>query len=159
VNKQAPGTLGELQQALTELRNRGLGKAKSAAIDALRENIAEALRLGFTRQDIWEALREAGYEGSYRYFGTKLHRLGITRSRVTSPAPFPPTNIDLGRGGLTDASRAVAEREEPTSSTEPTPLKEVEVQRRRLEQARRRGEIYRERKPQPKKQFVFNPED
>jgi len=157
--KTPPGTLRALQQVLTDLRNRGLGKAKSAAIDALRENLAEALRLGFTRQDIWEALREVGYEGSYRYFGTKLHRLGITRSRVTSPAPCLPTNIVSGRGGVTDASRGVSEKEEPTSSTEPAPLNEVEVQRRRLEEARRRGDIYRKPKPQPKKTFVFNPED
>ena len=159
MNKEMPpGTLRELQQALTDLRDRGLGKAKSAAIDSLRENLAEALRLGFTRQDIWEALREVGYEGSYRYFGTKLHRLGITRSRVTSPAPFVGTIVS-GRGRVTDSSTAVAEEEEPTSSTEPTPLNEVEAQRRRLEEARRRGEIYRKPKPQPKKKFVFNPED
>ena len=154
-----PGTLRELQHALTDLRNRGLGKAKSAAIDAMRENLAEALRLGFTRQDIWEALREVGYEGSYRYFGTKLHRLGITRSRVTSPVPFLSTNFALGRRRVTDVSTAVAEEEEPTSSTEPTPLNEVEAQRRRLEEARRRGDIYRNPKPEPKKIFVFNREE
>jgi hypothetical protein len=154
-----PGTLRELQHDLTDLRKRGLGKAKSAAIDALRENIAEALRLGFHRQEIWESLREVGYEGSYRYFGTKLHRLGITRSRVTSPAPFLPTTIALGRSGITVTSRAVAEKEEPGSSTEPMPLNAVEVQRRRLDEARRRGDIYRKPKPQPKKTFVFNPED
>jgi hypothetical protein len=159
VNKEMPGTLRELQQALTDLRDRGLGKAKSAAIDGLRENLIEALRLGFTRQEIWEALREVGYEGSYRYFGTKLHRLGMTRSRVTSPAPFLPTKIVLGRGGVTDASTAVAEYEEPSNSTEPTPLNEVEAQRRRLDEAKRRGEIYRKPKPQPKKKFVFDPED
>jgi hypothetical protein len=154
-----PGTLRELQQALTDLRDRGLGKAKSAAIDGLREKLIEALRLGFTRQEIWEALREVGYEGSYRYFGTKLHRLGITRSRVTSPAPFLPTKIVSGRGKVNDASTAVAEYEEVSNSTEPTPLNEVEAQRRRLEEARRRGEIYRKPKPQPRKKFVFNPED
>ena len=160
MNKETPpGTLRELQQALTDLRDRGLGKAKSAAIDSLRDNLIEALRLGFTRQEIWEALREVGYEGSYRYFGTKLHRLGITRSRVTSPVPFLSTKIALGRRRVTDVSTAVAENEEPTSSTEPTPLDEVEAQRRRLEEARRRGEIYRKPKPQPKKKFVFNPED
>jgi hypothetical protein len=160
VNKKTrPGTLRELQQALTDLRKRGLGKAKSAAIDSLRENIAEALRLGFRRQEIWEALREVGYEGSYRYFGTKLHRLGITRSRVTSPAPLQPAPIALARGGFTDTSVAVAENEEPGTSTEPTRLNELEVQRRRLDEARRRGEIYRQPKPQPKKTFVFNPED
>ena len=159
MNKETPpGTLRKLQQALTDLQARGLGKAKSAAIDGLRENLVEALRLGFTRQEIWETLRKIGYEGSYRYFGTKLHRLGITRSRVTSPAPFVRTIIS-GRGAVTDPSTAVAENEEPTSSTEPTPLNEVEAQRRRLEEARRRGEIYRKPKPQPKKKFVFNPED
>ena len=154
-----PGTLRELQQALTDLRDRGLGKAKSAAIDGLRENLIEALRLGFTRQEIWEALRKVGYQGSYRYFGTKLNRLGITRSRVTSPPPSLPTNIVSGRGRVTDASTAVAEKDEASNSTEPTPLNEVEAQRRRLEEARRRGEIYRKPKPQPKKKFVFNPED
>jgi len=160
VNKETPpGTLRELQQALTDLQARGLGKAKSAAIDGLRENLVEALRLGFTRQEIWEALREVGYEGSYRYFGTKLHRLGITRSRVTSPAPFLPANIVSGRGRVTDASTTVAEKEDPSNSTEPTPLNDVEAQGRRLEEARRRGEIYRKPKPQPKKKFVFNPED
>ena len=159
MNKEMPpGTLRELQQALTDLRDRGLGKAKSAAIDSLRDNLIEALRLGFTRQEIWEALREVGYEGSYRYFGTKLHRLGITRSRVTSPAPFIRTIVS-GRAGATDASTAVAENEDPSNSAEPTPLNEVEAQRRRLEEARRRGEIYRKPKPQPKKKFVFNPED
>ena len=91
-----PGTLRELQQALMDLRDRGLGRAKSAAIDGLREKLSEALRLGFTRQEIWEALREVGYEGSYRYFGTKLHRLGITRSRVTSPAPYVRTIVSGG---------------------------------------------------------------
>ena len=159
MNKETPPeTLRKLQQALTDLRDRGLGKAKSAAIDALRENLIEALRLGFTRKEIWEALREVGYEGSYRYFGTKLHRLGITRSRVTSPAPFVRTIVS-GRGGATDASTAVSANEDPSNSTEPTPLNEVEAQRRRLEEARRRGEIYRKPKPQPKKKFVFNPED
>jgi hypothetical protein len=159
VNKEMPpGTLRELQQALADLRDRGFGKAKSAAIDGLRENLIEALRLGFTRQEIWEALREVGYEGSYRYFATKLHRLGITRSRVTSPAPFVRTIVS-GRGGVTDASTAVAENEEPSNLTAPTPLNEVGAQRRRLEEARRRGEIYRKPKPQLKKKFVFNPED
>jgi len=158
VNKETPpGTLRELQQALTDLRERGLGKAKSAAIDGLREKLSEALRLGFTRQEIWEALREVGYEGSYRYFGTKLHRLGITRSRVTSPAPYVRTIVS--GGGVTGASSAVAEDEDASNLTEPTPLNEVEAQRRRLEEARRRGEIYRKPKPQPKKKFVFNPED
>src|SRR5262249_20789570 len=122
-----------------------LGKAKSAAIDGLRENLIEALWLGFTRQEIWEALREVGDEGSYRYFGTKLHRLGITRSRVTSAAPFVRTIVS-GRSGVTDASTAIAENEELSNSTEPTPLNEVEAQRRRLEEARRRGEIYRKPK-------------
>ena len=159
MNKESlPGTLRELQQALMDLRDRGLGKAKSASIDALRDNLIEALRLGFTRQEIWEALREVGYEGSYRYFGTKLHRLGITRSRVTSPAPFVRTTFS-GGGGVTGASRAIAENEELSNSTEPTPLNEVEAQRRRLEEARRRGEIYRKPKPQPKKTFVFDTED
>ena len=159
MNKEMPpGTLRELQQALTDLRDRGLGKAKSAAIDSLRDNLIEALRLGFTRQEIWEALREVGYEGSYRYFGTKLHRLGITRSRVTSPVPFVRTIVS-GRGRVTDASTAIAGNEELSNSTEHAPFNEVEAQRRRLEEARRRGEIYRKPKPQPKKKFVFNPED
>ena len=159
MNKETPpGTLRALQQALTALQDRGLGKAKSAAIEGLRENLIDALRLGFTRQQMWEALREVGYEGSYRYFATKLHRLGITRSRVTSPARFIRT-VGSGRGGVTNASTAVAENEEANNSIEPTSLNEVEAQRRRLEEARRRGEIYRKPKPQPKKKFVFNPED
>ena len=51
----AAGRLRELQQALTDLRDRGLGKAKSAAIDGLRESLIETLR---NETAAWNALRE-----------------------------------------------------------------------------------------------------
>jgi hypothetical protein len=54
---------------------------------------------------------------------------------------------------------AVKEQEEPVSSPHSTLLNEVEAQRRRLDEARRRGELYRQPEPQLKKRFVFNPED
>ena len=142
--------LREIQQALTALQDQGLGKAKSAALDSLREHLVRALRLGFTRHEIWQALGEVGYEGSYRYFATKLHHLGITRSSATSPAASFPAGIALGRAGGSDVSTAVAE---------PVSLDPVEAQRRRLEEARRRGDIYRNPKPEPKKIFVFNREE
>src|SRR5215472_17280851 len=132
-------SLREIQQALTTLRDQGLGKAKSAALDSLREHLVRALRLGFTRHEVWQALREVGYDGSYRYFATKLHRLGIMRSSATSPAASFPARIALGRAGSADVLSAVAE---------PGSLDPVEAQRRRLEEARRRGDIYRNPKPE-----------
>src|SRR5262249_50815371 len=83
-----PGALHELQQTLTNLHEQNLGTAKSAAIDALRDNLIEALRLGFTRQEIWEALREVGYQGSYRYFGTETSPSWDNALKSDLPCPF-----------------------------------------------------------------------
>lgn len=157
----SPGTLRDLQNALLDLRTRGLGRAKSAAIDRLSEGLSEALRLGFTRQEIWNALREAGYEGSYRYFGTKLHRLGITRSRVaTQPSTrqVKAETSSVALGHLPTVLEQMSEEPHDATSDSISPADDVEVQRRRLREARERGEIYRQPQPPLRKKFQFNPE-
>jgi hypothetical protein len=149
-----PSVIADLQERYKALREGGIGNSKSAAIEEMADELGNAIKRGFLKRQVWAALQEVGYEGGYDYFARKLDRLGITRRQLgmrllTSRAPLRK---------MTDVLAAVAEKEEARSSPDPKPLDEVEAQRRRLEEARRRGDIYRNPKPEPKKIFVFNRE-
>lgn len=151
-----PPVIADLQERYNALRAGGIGSLKSAVVEELADELGNAIRRGFLKRDVWAALQEVGYEGGYDYFARKLDKLGITRRQfggmhLTSCAA-------LGKE-MPDPLTAVEEKEEPTSSPDPISLTAVEAQRRRLDEARRRGEIYRQPEPQPKNKFTFNPEN
>lgn len=82
MNSTKPQRLLELQQSFMDLCERGTGRAKSATLDSLMEQLAAAVRAGFQKRELWDALCEVGYEGSYDYFTKKLTTSGVIRKRT-----------------------------------------------------------------------------
>lgn len=146
-----PKMILDLQEQYKALREIGIGSSKSAAIEKMADGLENVISLGFLKREVWEAFRDVGYEGSYAYFTRKLDRLGITRRQI---------------GVRPRTSRAALEKEATHSSivttaaagAAPQSGDELEAQRLRLEEARRRGDLYRQSEPQSKKKFDFNPE-
>ena len=146
-----PRMILDLQEQYKALRESGIGSSKSAAIEKMAGDLENAVSLGFLKREVWEAFREVGYEGSYAYFTRKLDRLGITRRQIGAR---PRTSRAALKKDVTHSSIITT----ATAETAPQSGDELEAQRLRLEEARRRGNLYRQPEPQPKRKFDFNPE-
>ena len=88
----------DLQQSFTDLCETGTGKAKSAALDSLMEQLAAAVWAGFQKRELWNLLCEVGYTGSYNYFAKKLATSGVIRKRIAI-FPHKSENDQLTRPG------------------------------------------------------------
>ena len=53
----------------------GASFLKSRALKALLPELIDAHHIGLTWKEIWEALKECGYAGSYRQFAAKIRKL------------------------------------------------------------------------------------
>ena len=146
-----PKMILDLQEQYKALREIGIGSSKSAAIEKMAGGLENAISLGFLKREVWEAFREVGYEGSYAYFTRKLDRLGITRRQIGVRPRTPRAVLEKDVTHSLIVTTAAAE-------AAPQSGDELEAQRLRLEEARRRGDLYRQPEPQSKKKFDFNPE-
>src|ERR1035438_6047520 len=64
-------------KTLTDLFSRRIGASflKSRALKALLPELRDAHHIGLTWKEIWEALKEFGYVGSYRQFAAMIRKL------------------------------------------------------------------------------------
>jgi hypothetical protein len=88
-------------KALTDLFSARAGASllKSRALKSMSRQLRDAHDFGLTWKEIWEALRECGYAGSYRQFAAMTRKL-------TSPAQEM-------RRRTKDLSPPLVEKEEP----------------------------------------------
>ena len=81
-------------KTLTDLFSTRIGASllKSRALKALLPELKDAHHIGLTWKEIWEALKECGYAGSYRQFAAMIRKLSITGSEITKihQEPHPP---------------------------------------------------------------------
>ena len=64
-------------KTLTDLFSTRIGASllKSRALKALLPELKDAHHIGLTWKEIWEALKECGYAGSYRQFAAMIRKL------------------------------------------------------------------------------------
>ena len=78
---------------LTDLFSKRAGASllKSRALKSMLLELEDAHRFGLTWKDIWEALRDCGYAGSYRQFAAMTRKLTSptqeTRTRIKNLHP------------------------------------------------------------------------
>jgi hypothetical protein len=140
-------------KALTDLFSARAGASllKSRALKSMSRQLEDAHDFGLTWKEIWEALRECGYAGSYRQFAA------MTR-KVTSPAQEMQRRTK-------DLSPPLVEKEEPkpvasrgAATTGNKEKPEWQIRREEI-MARldREAEENREREARLSRPKVFNP--
>ena len=81
-------------KTLTDLFSTRIGAAllKSRALKALLPELMDAHHIGLTWKEIWEALKECGYVGSYRQFAAMIRKLTLPdqKSRRFTKNLTPP---------------------------------------------------------------------
>jgi hypothetical protein len=140
-------------KALTDLFSARAGASllKSRALKSMSQQLEDAHDFGLTWKEIWEALRECGYAGSYRQFAAMTRKL-------TSPAhemrkrtkDLPPPLVEKKE------PKPVAPRGAATTGNREKPEWQI---RREETMARldREAEENREREARLSRPKVFNP--
>jgi hypothetical protein len=91
----------------------GTSFLKSRALKALLQELEDAHYIGLTWKEIWEALRECGYVGSYRQFSAMIRKLRspTEESHIRTKNLAPPLaekekpKPDPPRGGATTGNK------------------------------------------------------
>ena len=148
-HEQRPAEL----KVLTDLFSARAGASllKSRALKSMSRQLEDAHNFGLTWKEIWEALRECGYAGSYRQFAAMTRKL-------TSPAQEM-------RGRTKNLPPPLVEKEEPkpvapggaaTTGNKEKPEWQI---RREEEMARldREAEVNRQRESRLQPTKVFKP--
>ena len=82
-------------KTLTDLFSTRIGASflKSRALKALLPELRDAHHIGLTWKEIWEALKECGYVGSYRQFAAMIRKLTSPdqKSRRNTKNLTPPS--------------------------------------------------------------------
>ena|SRR5437762_1935414 len=142
-HEQRPAEL----KALTDLftARAGASLLKSRALKSMSRQLEDAHDFGLTWKEIWEALRECGYAGSYRQFAAMSRKL-------TSPAQEMQRRTK-------DLALQLAEKEEPSAATTGNKEKPEWQIRREEEMARldREAEVNRQRESRLQPTKVFKP--
>jgi hypothetical protein len=84
-------------KALTDqfCKRTGASFLKSRALKALLRELEDAHHIGLTWKEIWEALRECGYAGSYRQFTAMTRKLtSLTQESRTRTKNLSPLMVE-----------------------------------------------------------------
>ena len=79
-------------KTLTDLFSTRIGASllKSRALKALLPELKDAHHIGLTWKEIWEALKECGYAGSYRQFAAMIRKLASPDQKSRRFTKNPP---------------------------------------------------------------------
>ena len=140
-------------KTLTDLFSTRVGATflKSRALKALLPELKDAHYVGLTWKEIWEALRECGYVGSYRQFAAMIRKLtSPDRSSRRIAKNLAPPFVEK------EKTKPVAPNGATTSGHKEKP--EWQIQREQ-EMARldREAELNRLREAQSQPKKVFTP--
>jgi hypothetical protein len=140
-------------KALTDRFSRRAGASflKSRALKALLQELEDAHHIGLTWKEIWEALRECGYAGSYRQFAAMTRKLTSPTQEIrTRTKNLPPPLVEK------EKPKPVALRGAATTGSKEKPEWQI---RREETMARldREAEENREREARLSRPKVFNP--
>jgi hypothetical protein len=113
-HEQRPAEL----KALTDLFSKRAGASflKSRALKALSRELEDAHHIGLTWEEIWEALRECGYAGSYRQFAAMTRKLASPFQEVrtrTKNLPPPLVEKEKPHPGALRGAATVGNKEKP----------------------------------------------
>jgi hypothetical protein len=140
-------------KALTDLFSRRAGASllKSRALKSMLQELEDAHHFGLTWKEIWEALRQCGYAGSYRQFAAMTRKLtSPSREIRTRTKDLPPPLVEK------EKPKPVAPRGAATAGNREKPEWQI---RREETMARldREAEENREREARLSRPKVFNP--
>jgi hypothetical protein len=140
-------------KALTDLFSARAGASllKSRALKSMSRQLEDAHDFGLTWKEIWEALRECGYAGSYRQFAAMTRKLtspGLEMRRRTKDLPPPFVEKEEPKPVAPEGAATTGNREKP----------EWQI-RREEEMARldREAEVNRQRESRLQPTKVFKP--
>ena len=128
-------------KTLTDLFSTRIGASllKSRALKALLPELKDAHHIGLTWKEIWEALKECGYAGSYRQFAAKIRKLtspdqklrkftkNLTSPFVEKEKPKPVAPIGATTSGQKEKPEWQIQREQEMARLD----REAELNRQR----------------------------
>jgi len=128
-------------KTLTDLFSTRIGASflKSRALKALLPELKNAHHIGLSWKEIWEALKECGYVGSYRQFAAMIRKLAspdqksrrftknLTPPFVEKEKPKPIAPIGATTSGQKEKPAWQVQREEAMAKLD----REVELNRQR----------------------------
>jgi hypothetical protein len=140
-------------KTLTDLFSTRIGATflKSRALKALLPELRNAYHIGLTWKEIWEALKECGYVGSYRQFVAMIRKLASPdqKSRRFTKNLTPPF-VEK------EKPKPVAPNGDTTSGHKEKP--EWQIQREQLmSRLDREAELNRQREEQLRPVKIFKP--
>jgi hypothetical protein len=147
-----PNGIPELDTLLDRFRERrGLISLKARALKGLEAELGTAHRIGLPWVEIWRALAECGYEGSYRQFWRMAVRLTDTSAqRPQKSKDFPPPAVGKEIQQLMVQANGL--------STESTGKPEWQIQREeQMARLDREAELNRQREARLQVKKVFTP--
>jgi hypothetical protein len=128
-------------KTLTDLFSKRPGASflKSRALKALLQELEDAHHIGLTWKEIWEALRECGYYGSYRQFAAMTRKLTSPTQEIrTRTKNLPPLLVEkekpkpvASQGGATVGNKEKPEWQIRREETMARLDREAEENRRR----------------------------
>jgi hypothetical protein len=129
----------------------GASFLKSRALKALLQELNDAHHIGLTWKEIWDALRECGYVGSYRQFTAMTRKLTSpteeSRTRTKNLAP-PLVEKDRPKPAAPRGAATTGNKEKP----------EWQIRREEtMARLDREAEENREREVRLSRPKVFNP--
>ena len=129
----------------------GASFLKSRALKALWQELNDAHHIGLTWKEIWDALRECGYVGSYRQFTAMTRKLtSPTEESRTRTKNLPPPLVEK------DRPKPAAPRGAATTGNKEKP--EWQIRREEtMAKLDREAEENREREARLARPKVFNP--
>ena len=149
------GRTPELEELLNRFRERReLMPLKARALKGLAAELGAVYGIGLPWKEIWRALAECGYEGSYRQFWRMAVRLtGISTHKPQKRKNLPPLVVEKEVHQL-----IVRERGLNSGNTETKEKPEWQIQREQ-EMARldREAELNRQREAQLQPKKIFKP--
>jgi len=129
-------------KTLTDLFSTRIGASflKSRALKALLPELKDAHHIGLTWREIWEALKECGYVGSYRQFAAMIRKLtspdqksrrytkNLTPPSVEKEKPKPVAPIGATTSGHKEKPEWQIQREQEMARLD----REAELQPRKV---------------------------
>jgi len=140
-------------KTLTDLFSKRAGASllKSRALKSMLFELEDAHHFGLTWKEIWEALRDCGYAGSYRQFAAMTRKLTSPTQEIrTRTKNLPPPLVEK------EKPQPIAPRGAATTGNKEKPEWQI---RREEEMARldREAEVNRQRESRLQLTKVFKP--
>ena len=145
----------ELKALLDRFRERReLVPFKARGLKGLAADLGAAYGIGLPWKEIWRALAECGYEGSYRQFW----RMAVRLTGTSAQTPRRGKNLPPAAVGKEFHQPRVRERDLSTESTEDKEKPAWQVQREEaMAKLDREAELNRQRESRLKPTKVFKP--